>query len=110
VRSAFPGFPPEGLAFFAGLQRNNRREWFQPRKAIFEETLKQPMREFVDSLNSAMTRFAPEYATDPEKAIYRIYRDTRFSKDKTPYKTHIGALLLRRGRFANSTVRCRASS
>jgi uncharacterized protein (TIGR02453 family) len=97
VRSAFPGFPPEGLAFFAGLQRNNRREWFQPRKAIFEETLKQPMRELVDSLNSAMTRFAPEYATDPEKAIYRIYRDTRFSKDKTPYKTHIGALLLRRG-------------
>ncbi len=97
MRSAFPGFPAEGLAFFAGLQRNNRREWFQPRKAIFEEKLKQPMREFVSALNSAMTRFAPEYATDPDKAIYRIYRDTRFSKDKTPYKTHIGALLLRRG-------------
>ncbi len=97
MRSAFPGFPAEGLAFLASLQRNNRREWFQPRKAVFEETLKQPMREFVGALNAAMTRFAPEYTTDPEKAIYRIYRDTRFSKDKTPYKNHIGALLLRRG-------------
>ena len=55
MRSAFPGFPAEGLAFFASLQRNNRREWFQPRKAIFEEKLKQPMREFVGALNSAMT-------------------------------------------------------
>jgi uncharacterized protein (TIGR02453 family) len=55
------------------------------------------MREFVGALNSAMVHFAPEYATDPDKAIFRIYRDTRFSKDKTPYKTHIGALLLRRG-------------
>jgi uncharacterized protein (TIGR02453 family) len=97
VRSVFPGFPAEGLAFFSSLQRNNRREWFQSRKAIFEDKLKQPMREFVGTLNSAMRSFAPEYATDPEKAIYRIYRDTRFSKDKTPYKTHIGALLLRRG-------------
>jgi uncharacterized protein (TIGR02453 family) len=44
-----------------------------------------------------MKSFAPEYATDPEKAIYRIYRDTRFSKDKTPYKTHIAASFYRRG-------------
>jgi uncharacterized protein (TIGR02453 family) len=97
VRSGFPGFPAEGLAFFAALQRNNRREWFQPRKAIFEEKLKQPMRELVGAVNTAMRRFAPEYATDPDKAIYRIYRDTRFSKDKTPYKDHIAASFSRRG-------------
>ena len=97
MRSGFPGFPAEGLAFFAALQRNNRREWFQPRKAIFEEQLKQPMRELVGAVNTAMTRFAPDYVTDPDKAIYRIYRDTRFSKDKTPYKDHIAASFSRRG-------------
>jgi uncharacterized protein (TIGR02453 family) len=97
VRSVFPGFPAEGLAFFSSLQRNNRREWFQPRKAIFDDTLKQPMRELVSAVNSAMKKFAPDYVTDPEKAIYRIYRDTRFSKDKTPYKDHIAASFSRRG-------------
>jgi uncharacterized protein (TIGR02453 family) len=97
VRSGFPGFPAEGLAFFASLQRNNNREWFQPRKAIFEEKLKQPMRELVSALNLAMKSFALDYVTDPDKAIYRIYRDTRFSKDKTPYKDHIAALFSRRG-------------
>ena len=97
MRSAFPGFPAEGLAFFAALQRHNRREWFQPRKAIFEEKLKQPMRELVGAVNSAMRGFAPDYITDPDKAIYRIYRDTRFSKDKTPYKDHIAASFSRRG-------------
>ena len=97
MRSAFPGFPAEGLAFFAALQRHNRREWFQPRKAIFEEKLKEPMRELVGAVNSAMRGFAPDYVTDPDKAIYRIYRDTRFSKDKTPYKDHIAASFSRRG-------------
>jgi uncharacterized protein (TIGR02453 family) len=102
VRSVFPGFPAEGLAFFSSLQRNNRREWFQPRKAIFEETLKQPMRDLVGAVNSAMKSFAPDYMTDPEKAIYRIYRDTRFSKDKTPYKDHIAASFARRGDKASA--------
>jgi len=97
VLSAFPGFPAEGLAFFSSLQRNNRREWFQPRKAIFEATMKQPMRDLVGAVNSAMKSFAPEYVTDPDKAIYRIYRDTRFSKDKTPYKDHLAASFSRRG-------------
>jgi uncharacterized protein (TIGR02453 family) len=102
VRSVFPGFPAEGLAFFAALQRNNRREWFRPRKAIFDEKLKQPMRELVGALNSAMKSFAPDYVTDPDKAIYRIYRDTRFGKDKTPYKDHIAASFSRRGDKASA--------
>ena len=91
MRSVFPGFPAEGLAFFSSLQRNNRREWFQPRKAIFEASMKQPMRELVVAVNSAMKSFAPEYVTDPDKAIYRIYRDTRFSSDKRPYKPRVAA-------------------
>ena len=96
ARSAFPGFPKEGLEFLRKLARNNRREWFQPRKQIYESQVKQPMRELVMAVNGEMARFAPEYVTDPDKAIYRIYRDTRFSKDKTPYKTHIAASFHRR--------------
>jgi len=97
ARSGFPGFPAAGMNFFRELERHNRREWFQPRKNIYEEHVKQPMRELVEAVNQALRGFAPEYVTDPDKAIYRIYRDTRFSKDKTPYKDHIAASFRRRG-------------
>ena len=97
MATGFPGFPKEGIDFFRALARNNRREWFQPRKAIFEEKVKQPMRILVEEVNRALAGFAPDYVTDPEKSIYRIYRDTRFSADKTPYKTHIAASFARRG-------------
>jgi uncharacterized protein (TIGR02453 family) len=96
-RSAFPGFPEEALTFFRGLERNNRREWFQPRKPVFDEQVKRPMLELVAALNSEIQRFAPMHVTEPESAIYRIYRDTRFSKDKKPYKTHVAAYFPRRG-------------
>ena len=91
ARSVFPGFPPEALTFFRGLARNNHRDWFLPRKAVFEQSVKQPMHELVAALNQAMAGFAPEYVTDPAKAVFRIYRDTRFSKDKKPYKEHMAA-------------------
>jgi uncharacterized protein (TIGR02453 family) len=97
ARTAFPGFSEEALAFFRSLERNNRREWFQPRKAIFEEKVKQPMRDFVAALNAELERIAPHHVTEPDAAIYRIYRDTRFSKDKKPYKTHIAAHFRPRG-------------
>jgi uncharacterized protein (TIGR02453 family) len=97
MRSGFPGFPPAGIQFFRSLARHNNRDWFQPRKHLFEEQVKQPMRELVETVNAAMKSFAPEYVTDPDKAIYRIYRDTRFSHDKTPYKDHIAASFRRRG-------------
>jgi uncharacterized protein (TIGR02453 family) len=97
MRSAFSGFPPEGIDFFRRLARNNRREWFLPRKAIFEEQVKRPMRELVEALDAALARFAPEHVTDPERAIYRFYRDTRFSPDKSPYKDRIAATFPRRG-------------
>ena len=93
----FPGFPPEAITFFRGLARNNRREWFQPRKHIFEEQVKRPMLELVERLNADLRKFAPEYITEPEKAVYRIYRDVRFSADKKPYKDHIAASFHGRG-------------
>jgi len=97
MRSGFRGFPPEAMAFFRGLARHNTREWFQPRKHIYDGQVKAPMVELVTELDRAMQDFAPDYVTDPDKAIYRIYRDTRFSPDKTPYKTHIAAIFARRG-------------
>jgi uncharacterized protein (TIGR02453 family) len=97
MRSGFPGFPPEAVAFYRGLARHNTREWFQPRKAVYDEKVKMPMVDLVTALNSAMMNFAPGYVTDAPKAIYRIYRDTRFSPDKTPYKTQIAASFARRG-------------
>src|SRR5260370_37632877 len=97
VRTGFAGFPAEGMQFFRSLARNNRREWFQPRKQIYDEQVKAPMVELVTALNAEMIRFAPNYVAEPAKAIYRLYRDTRFSKDKTPYKTHIAAIFPRRG-------------
>src|ERR1041385_165329 len=95
--AGFPGFPAEGMAFLRALQKNNRREWFQPRKQIYEEQVKAPMIELVRRVTAAMLDFAPDYVREPEKAVFRIYRDTRFSKDKTPYKTHIAAVFHRRG-------------
>jgi uncharacterized protein (TIGR02453 family) len=89
--TVFPGFSDDALKFFRGLERNNRREWFQPRKDIFETEVRAPMLQLVEAINLGMARFAPEHVTDPNKAVYRIYRDTRFSPDKTPYKTHIAA-------------------
>ena len=95
IKSSFPGLSPDALSFLRALKRNNRREWFQPRKEKYEALIKAPMLEFVARLNEEFARFAPGYVTLPEKAVYRIYRDTRFSPDKTPYKTHIAAIFPR---------------
>jgi uncharacterized protein (TIGR02453 family) len=97
MKAGFPGFPQEALSFLRQLERNNHRDWFQPRKDLFEEKVRRPMLELVNALDQQMARFAPDHIVEPEKAIYRIYRDTRFSQDKTPYKTHIAAIFPKRG-------------
>ncbi len=95
MASAFPGFPKTTLTFLRQLKRNNNRDWFQENKAAYETAVKAPAEAFVEALNAKFAGFAPAYITEPRKAIYRIYRDTRFSSDKTPYKTHAGALFRR---------------
>jgi uncharacterized protein (TIGR02453 family) len=82
---------PEALKFLRALQKNNDREWFTPRKAVFEAELKEPMLAIIRKVNEAMESFAPAYVRAPEKCLFRIYRDTRFSADKKPYKTHVAA-------------------
>jgi len=97
MKGSFPGFPKEGMSFLRSLKKNNDREWFAPRKSTFEATVRQPMIDLVSAIHREMLRFAPQYVGEPAKCVYRIYRDTRFSKDKTPYKTYASALLLRNG-------------
>jgi uncharacterized protein (TIGR02453 family) len=98
MAKTFPGFSEKMPAFFRGLAKNNTREWFAPRKALFETHVRGPMIELVSLVNEDLKRFAVDnVVADPKRAIYRLYRDTRFSKDKTPYKTHIGATFPRRG-------------
>jgi uncharacterized protein (TIGR02453 family) len=82
---------PEGLKFLRGITRNNDREWFAPRKAIFEAELKEPMLAIIRKVTDAMMDFAPAFVRPAEKCLFRIYRDTRFSADKRPYKTHVAA-------------------
>jgi uncharacterized protein (TIGR02453 family) len=96
--AGFPGFTPEALKFLKALKKNNKREWFQPRKEEYERLWRTPMIQMVAALQTEAAKFAPEYAhQDPAKAVMRIYRDTRFSKNKTPYKTHVAASLRRTG-------------
>jgi uncharacterized protein (TIGR02453 family) len=73
------------------LGRHNDRDWFQPRKAEFEAELKEPMLAIVRKITDAMLEFAPGHVRPAEKSLFRIYRDTRFSHDKRPYKTHVAA-------------------
>jgi uncharacterized protein (TIGR02453 family) len=95
MKSTFGGFPKQMPAFFRGLRKHNNRDWFEAHRDTYEQCVKAPMEELTVQVMAAVTRFAPEYAGQPRKAIYRIHRDTRFSNDKTPYKTHTGALLRR---------------
>src|ERR1700742_2408155 len=80
---AFDGWPAEALAFYAGLEDDNSKDYWSARKAVYQEKVLRPMEELLEQL-------APEFG---ESKIFRPYRDIRFSHDKTPYKTHIGATL-----------------
>jgi len=90
-------FPRESLTFLRALKRNNRREWFQPRKERFDTEVRAPMLAIIERLASDLHAIAPEIVVDPKTAMYRIYRDTRFSDNKTPYKTHVAAVFPWRG-------------
>jgi uncharacterized protein (TIGR02453 family) len=90
-------FSPKTLSFLRALKRNNRREWFQPRKDDYEQHVRAPMVALLERLAVDMRTFAPELIADPKVSLFRVYRDTRFSSDKTPYKTHVAARFPLRG-------------
>jgi uncharacterized protein (TIGR02453 family) len=84
-------FTPKTLSFLRSLKRNNDREWFRARRDQYEEHVRAPMVALIERLATDFHRFAPELEASPKKSLYRIYRDTRFSDDKTPLKTHVAA-------------------
>jgi uncharacterized protein (TIGR02453 family) len=88
---AFAGFTPAAIEFMAQLALNNDRAWFQPRKADFELLVKEPMEDLCLALADRFQARGIPLQADPRKSVFRIYRDTRFSRDKAPYKTHLAA-------------------
>lgn len=87
----FSGFRPEAIQFLADLAMNNDRAWFQPRKAAYERLLKEPMEALVVAVAERFEERGLPLLADPKRSPFRIYRDTRFSRDKSPYKTHLAA-------------------
>jgi uncharacterized protein (TIGR02453 family) len=85
-------FTTRTLAFLRALERNNRREWFHARKDRYEADVRAPMVALVEHLAVAFAAFAPDLAASPRASMYRPYRDTRFSPNKTPLKTHVAAV------------------
>src|SRR5205809_963807 len=81
-------FSTATLTFLRGLKRHNDRVWFEAHRAEYEAVVKRPMRELIEEMDVRMARFAPEVVGDAKRSMFRIYRDIRFSPDKSPYKTH----------------------
>ncbi len=84
---------PELFAFFRELKENNNRDWFQANKKRYEMYVKDPLLEFIADFGLRLAEISPHYVADPRPvggSLFRIYRDVRFSKDKTPYKTAAG--------------------
>ncbi len=91
----FTGFPPDAFLFFNHLQRNNRREWFAERKALYQQTLAAPMLLLVQNLAVMLHAIGLPLEPARRDPVHRIYRDTRFSREKLPFHTHIASALYR---------------
>ena len=87
TRGRFSTFSPKALSFLRALKRNNDREWFRARKDQYELLLRAPMIGLIERLARDFRTFAPDLVANPKTSLYRIYRDTRFSENKTPLKT-----------------------
>jgi uncharacterized protein (TIGR02453 family) len=93
VASRYERFYPQTIAFLEELSANNRRDWFQENKHRYEEHVLDVALRFIQSMQSPLARIAPSFEAVPTRvggSLMRVYRDTRFAKDKTPYKTNIG--------------------
>ena len=91
-KSGFDGFPKECIRFYKGLKKNNTKVWFEEHRGEFDDYVMIPARLFVGEMGARLKKLSAGVHADPrvDKSIFRIFRDTRFSKDKTPYKTHLG--------------------
>jgi len=92
--STFQGFSLETISFFLQLGQNNNKTWFEAHRQQYEQAVMAPSRAFVEALGSRLEAIAPGVHADPRvnKSIFRINRDVRFSKDKSPYKTYFSLI------------------
>ncbi|MCI0429894.1 MAG: TIGR02453 family protein [Rhodospirillales bacterium] len=91
---AEPHFTPRLFKFLRELKRNNERAWFQANKDRYIAEVQEPMLRFIADFAAPLARISKHFDADPRPSggsMFRIYRDTRFSKDKSPYKTHVAA-------------------
>lgn len=86
------------LQFLYDLSQNNNRDWFEKNKKRYEVSVKKPFEALVGELIEGLRKFEPGFQIQPKDCIHRIYRDTRFSADKTPYKSHVSAVFTQKGR------------
>lgn len=91
----FTGFSAEGLGFLTGLRANNDRDWFTDHRAAYDDGLKPALGALIAALSAAFAARKLPLSGDPKGSQFRLHRDTRFSKDKRPYKTHVSATLTR---------------
>jgi uncharacterized protein (TIGR02453 family) len=91
VTTTFPGFSRDAIQFLVELALQNERSWFQPRKREYERLLKEPLESLCLAIGERFQARGMPFRSDPTRSPFRIYRDVRFSADKTPYKTHISA-------------------
>jgi uncharacterized protein (TIGR02453 family) len=90
--TSFAGFSNQAIQFLRDLAVNNQRDWFNPRKEIFRRDLQEPLTMLVLTTTDLLRKAKIPLCADPKRSVFRLYRDTRFSSDKTPYKTHISAV------------------
>jgi len=95
-------FSKEYIEFFAELRKNNTREWFKANKKRYENFVKKPFYSFTDEMIMRIREFEPAINITAKESVFRIYRDTRFSNDKTPHKVHMGAVIAEGGRKEKS--------
>lgn len=95
-------FTEELFTFLKRLKRNNNREWFQRHKHEYEAHVRQPALRFLADFAGPLYQITPHLLADPRKSLFRIYRDTRFSHDKRPYKTHLAMRFSHSGRDVHS--------
>jgi uncharacterized protein (TIGR02453 family) len=90
-------FKPASLRFLRGLAAHNEKQWFEAHRNEYEQEVREPMQELIEEMLMRFRNFAPEIGGDPKRLMFRIHRDVRFSKDKSPYKTHAACWFHYRG-------------
>jgi len=90
-KTSFKGFSKEATQFFKGLEKNNNKKWFEANRREYEANVLEPSREFVVEMGKRLQKISPGVHAEPavNKSLFRLNRDVRFSKDKSPYKTHM---------------------